>query len=133
MSKAKTVKSKARRKPSATVQERKRQSYYLITIRKSRVFDTVKKNELEAIIFVLRITFPEITIVNLAFEKICKYGQLHAHLIIRSRSRLRYSNLKTLQGFYLDYKQLKEKDDVHRAQVYIAKEQYQYLPSGILA
>ncbi len=112
------------RTPSAAVCE-ERALYYLITIRKCKVFDLVSSKELESVIDRLKYINPAITLINECYETGGHYGQLHVHLVVRSLRRLNYRTLKYYQGFYVDYKPLDTIQDVHRAQIYVSKEQYQ--------
>ncbi len=99
--------------------------YTLITIRKSRVFDLVNEKELKRVIKKLKDKNRELVIINECYESGGHYGQLHVHLIVRSIKRLNYNRVKYVKGFYVNYRPLKTIGDVHRAQVYVGKEQFQ--------
>ncbi len=109
-----------------------RLQYYMITIHKHQVKDIVKKNELEAVLYVLQFTFPNLIVINKAYETSGLYGQLHLHLVVRTPP-IHYSNLSKLQGFRIRYDRLYTRTDVHQAQQYIAKDQYHKLAQALLA
>ncbi len=114
-------------KPRSDMRRSTVQYYYMVTIHKHQVLDVVQKNEIEATIFVLTMTYPSMIIINEAYETSGAYGQLHVHLIVRTSKPIRYTKLTKLQGFRIRYDRLKEQSDVHRAQVYVSKDQYQYI------
>ncbi len=105
---------------------------YLITIIKHAKLAPVSKTDLDEVLAVL-IGIQHIKIINIAYEISGLYSQLHLHLICRSSSGLRFTKLSKYNGFRIHYARLHTQADFHRAQVYCAKDQYQYLPHALLA
>ncbi len=105
---------------------------YLITITKHAKLASVSKTDLNEVLAVL-IGIQHIKIINIAYEISGLYNQLHLHLIARSSSGLRYTKLSKYNGFRVHYARLHNQSDLHRAQVYCAKDQYNYLPHALLA
>ncbi len=107
--------------------------YYLVSISSHKKNIKVTKSELEAILFVLKYV-QKLDIINKAYETSGLYQQLHLHLVVRSLERLNYKQYSSHKGFQIRYDFLNTQSDLHRAQVYVAKEQYDsFNPEGVTA
>ncbi len=97
---------------------------YFITIRAHKVKDPVTCCKLSAVLNHLRHKVP-FHVINTCFEKDPTYNQLHAHAIVRSLHPIWYKGLTSYSGFRVFYQALDFQRDIHKAQVYCAKDQYQ--------
>ncbi len=103
---------------------------YLATICKHRVKDIVTTQNLKDIYAYLEIVFPTAIIINEGIEAHGLYKQLHAHIIIKSKKPLHWASHTSFNGFRIFYRMLTTKADLHRAQIYCAKHQYDTLLFG---
>ncbi len=109
----------------AKPRRQRRLQYYMITIHKHQVKDLVTQKELETVITALKYNYTSLSIINTAFESSGHYGQLHVHLVCKSNTPLRYTEFSSYHGYRIHYTKLVTQSDVHRAQLYVAKDQYE--------
>ncbi len=98
--------------------------FYLVTIAAHCKTRKVHYYEVVDIITLLKLTHGSFHVINSVFEYGDRYSQLHAHLVVSSKYMLRYRSLNTFNGFRINYKPLGTVEDLHRVQMYIAKDCY---------
>ena len=97
--------------------------YYMITVHASQKRRKVLMSELKAVIFVLKF-IQRVHLVNECYENSGEYEQLHVHLVARSKYPLYYKAMSKLKGYRIHYDRLVTSRDVHNAQIYVSKSQY---------
>ncbi len=101
--------------------------YYLLTIRKCRVKEKVTEKQLRDILWV-ESTLRDYRVINSHVENDGAYNQLHLHVILVTEGRyIRYQSVHNIAGFHIHYQLLPERSDVHKAQIYVSKGQYDKL------
>ncbi len=102
--------------------------YYFLTIRAHKVHQKVTCCELSHVINHVKwmLAGKSMTIVNVCYEVDPTYKQLHAHAIVRTTHYLDYRGLISYAGYRIYYQPLVTQNDLHRTQVYCAKDDYQW-------
>ncbi len=94
---------------------------FLVTISAFQKTASITKHALDSALWVLLLN-KDLEVINYGLEDSGRYSQNHLHLIIRSHG---YSKYTTKIGpFHIDWKVLRTQIDLHRAQLYVTKEQY---------
>ncbi len=75
---------------------------------------------------ILELLGNQLEVVNHYYENSGKYNQLHTHSIIRVAGFFRYNKHTKVGPFKLDWKYLKTTTDIHYAQIYVSKDQYEH-------
>lgn len=99
--------------------------YYLITISKHKKTDQSTWSELDTMILYLKYIYHYIKVINVGYEYGSMYGQRHVHLIVRSNCALNYKKLISFNSHQFYYDRLYSEADLHNAQLYVTKDQYQ--------
>lgn len=105
--------------------------YYLVTVSHQQKLHKVKKPILNSIINLAEF-YQEFHIINKAFETSGRYKQLHCHLIVWTDYPLKYTDYNQSYGYQIHYVQLQTQTDLHQAQIYVSKDQYNSIPKDLL-
>ncbi len=97
--------------------------YYLVTIANNNKLFPVTEDPLESIVNLAEY-YQEFHTINKCYEYGGKYGQLHCHLIVSTDYPLKYTDFNQIYNYRINYQQLLTREDVHRAQLYVTKDQY---------
>ena len=100
---------------------------YLVTITAFNKKRKVLEHELNSALHTLLQLLP-LRVINYGLENSGRYSQNHLHLVLQQTiPYFRYKGHNKIGPFQIDWKYLRTDQDIHRAQVYVAKEQYQYI------
>lgn len=77
---------------------------YFITIAKHQVKDHVSKIDLMLIIHELKLRYPTLESHNMVYELSPTYRQLHCHFIAYTTEFIRYSDIKSINGYSIRVK-----------------------------